>query len=342
MAMDYTAAAKAALTAMVEGEPAALPSTPGPIALPLRARPDTFGPGQELDLPQRLGELRSVARDSEAEPAVRRRPNSMPRGGMSWNAERIALAQRIWGKGLVAPGGAEAILNLVRPLKLRRRMRVLELGAGLGAAGRLLARKKGVHVTGLESNAQLAEVGMALSTKAWLAKRAPVRYLGGSNLKTPLRSYDCFLARNFLFSGADRAWMLDVIGAILNDHGELLITDFVLPKPGECSPAIQTWLAAEPQTPIPWATADYANSLASNGLQVRIDDLTKATCRAIRRGWASYLARLEASGQDRPINRLLVEEAEFWARRVELLQNGELSVCRIHAAKALPAAPPLT
>ena len=104
--------------------------------------------------------------------------------------------------------------------------------------------------------------------------------------------------------------------------------------------AVQAWLAGEPETPIPWATADYVNGLASNGLQVRIDDLTKATCRAIRRGWAQYLEGLEASGQRRPHSRLLVKEAELWSRRIELLQSGELGVCRIHAAKSLQSSAP--
>ncbi len=339
MALDNSAAAKSALSTIVVEEPAALPAKPGQIVVARHLRRHAGHPFRERDLPQRLSELKSVARDPEPEPQPE--PAAEHRGGEAWSAERIALVQQIWGKGFTAPGGAGAVLDLVKPLNLRRRMRVLELGAGLGGAGRILARKKGVHVTGLECDGRLAKAGMALSSKAWLARKAPVHHLGGPGLKTPLGSYDCFLARNFLFAGARRAWMLRLVGAVLNRHGQLLITDFVVPSPGERSPAIKGWLAVEPEASLPWATADYANRLASMGLHVRIDDMTDIACTAIRRAWADYLMWLRALGEGRRPDIVLVEEAERWARRVQLLETGELGVCRIHAARKPLDRPPM-
>ena len=344
MAHESSAAAKSALSSIVVEEPAALPARPGQIVVARHLRRHAGHPFRDRDLPQRLSELKSVARDpepvAEPEPQPLAQPAALHRGSEAWSAERIALVQQIWGKGFTAPGGTKAVLNLVKPLNLQRRMRVLELGAGLGGAGRVLARKMGVHVTGLECDTHLAKAGMALSRKAWLAKRAPVYRLGGPGLETPLGSYDCFLARNFLFSGARRAWMLRLVGAVLNRHGQLLITDFVVPSPGERSPAIKRWLANEPEAALPWATADYANRLASMGLHVRIDDMTDAACATIRRSWADYLLWLRALGKERRPDPVLVEEAERWAGRVQLLEAGELGVCRILAAREFPDGPP--
>lgn len=354
MVQDTSAAAKSALSNIVVEEPAALPAKPGQIVVAKHLRRHAGHPLRDRGLPERLSELRSVARDPEPEavlepeaefelqlqPQPQPQPAAEHRESEAWSAERIALVQRIWGKGFTTPGGTEAILDLVKPLNLQRRMRVLELGAGLGGAGRILARKMGVHVTGLECNARLAKAGMALSRKAWLARRAPVYRLGRPDLKTPLGSYDCFLARNFLFSGARRAWMLRLVGAMLNRHGQLLITDFVVPSPGERSPAIKRWLASEPEAALPWATADYANRLASMGLHVRIDDMTDAACATIRRSWADHLMWLRALGKEHRPAQVLVKEAERWARRVKLLEAGELGVCRIHAARELLDLPP--
>ena len=97
MTMDYTAAAKAALAAMVAGEPAELPAKPGPISLPLKPRPETLGPGNEIDLPQRLGELRSVAREPEVEIAVR---SVAP---CRASAATIGVISRVWAR-IIAVG----------------------------------------------------------------------------------------------------------------------------------------------------------------------------------------------------------------------------------------------
>lgn len=91
-----------------------------------------------------------------------------------WSASRIEVAEKIWGTGFVLPGGVELISTLIKPLGLNPAMTVLELGCGLGGATRCMAAT-GCWVTGLEASPFLAEQGMLRSTKAGLAKQAPVQ-----------------------------------------------------------------------------------------------------------------------------------------------------------------------
>src|SRR3546814_16245334 len=72
------------------------------------------------------------------------------------------------------PGDEEKNLRLVKPLARNPAHAVIDVGAGLGDATRLIAEKFDIWITGLESDREVADKGMELSTMAGLAKRAPI------------------------------------------------------------------------------------------------------------------------------------------------------------------------
>src|SRR3546814_19255546 len=74
------------------------------------------------------------------------------------------------------PGDEEKNLRLVKPLALNPAHTVIDVGAGLGGATRLIAEKFDIWITGLESDREVADKGMELSTMAGLAKRAPIHH----------------------------------------------------------------------------------------------------------------------------------------------------------------------
>src|SRR3546814_16629878 len=82
---------------------------------------------------------------------------------------RLEVMQQIWGKGMSGPGDEEYILRLVKPLALNPAHTVIDVGAGLGGATRLIAEKFDIWITGLESDREVADKGMELSTMAGLA-----------------------------------------------------------------------------------------------------------------------------------------------------------------------------
>ncbi len=293
------------------------------------ARPLVEAPSQAsvLEARKRMTQLRSVMRGEDPGRAPDR---AAP---LCWTEARIALAQQVWGEGFIGPGGEELILSLVEPLRLKRRMRVLELGAGLGGAARVLARRRGARVTGMEWDDGLAKAGQALSGHGWLVRRAPVYLFGEAPSQTPLMAFDRFFAQDFLLTVRDKLRVLRPLAAVLKDHGELLFTDFVLANSEQPTPQIEAWIAADPQGPVPWSTMDYIAALTSLGLNVRVDDVTERIGRVIKRSWADYLARVKQAGLESKYATVLASEAALWTRRAGLLDSGELNVCRFHVSR---------
>jgi len=278
---------------------------------------------------KRMTQLRSVMR---GEDPVRAPDRAAP---LCWTDARIALAQQVWGEGFVGPGGEELILDLVEPLRLKGRMSVLELGAGLGGAARVLARRRGVRVTGMEWDDGLAKTGRALSGQGWLVRKAPVYLFGEAPSQTPLMAFDRFFAKDFFLTLGDKQRVLRRLAAVLRDHGELLFTDFVLAAPERRSRQIESWIAADPHGPAPWSVTDYLAALTGLGLHVRVDDISERIAAVIRHSWAGYLAAVKQTGLDPKYATVLASEAALWTRRAGLLESGELNVCRFHVARQL-------
>ena len=125
---------------------------------------------QNLSVPTRRG----PGQDGSVAELPTRTSTSVTATPIRWDSYRVALAQAVWGEGFLAPGGRDFLSALVKPLELQPGMSLLELGAGLGGGGRVLAKRFRVLVNGLEADRRLAQAGMALSAKARQGKTAPV------------------------------------------------------------------------------------------------------------------------------------------------------------------------
>ena len=254
----------------------------------------------------------------------------------SWTKARIAVAQNVWGEGALGPGGKDMVLDMVEPLGLKRNMSVLDLGAGLGGPARIMAKRFGVRVTGMEWEPGLVKAGKALSKRRfWSSRKVSIHYPGWGEGRISLESFDRFVAKDCLFAIPDKEGLLRAIADVLTDHGELLFTDFVLTAPERRTPAVEAWIAAEPETPAPWSAMDYIQLLTGLGLNLRIDDRTGPVCSAIRESWTAMDARLEKTKLGPARLEVLESEAALWARRVRLLESGELNYYRFHVARRL-------
>ncbi len=255
--------------------------------------------------------------------------------GERWTQSRIDLVQRVWGEGLTGPGGMEHILDLVKPLGLTPAMSMLDLGAGLGGAARIVADHFGCWVTGFEANQRLTEAGMESSTKAGLAKKAPVQTFDPEDFEVKPKTYDSVFSKEFFFTVRDKDRLLRHIETILKDRGQMMFTDFVLAEAGHSSPALDAWRASEPVEPAPWAMEDYAKAFTELKLDLRInEDITEETRTLITQAWATYMAGVNRADLDSASVSAMVEEAELWARRVKLLESNDLKVYRIYAIKS--------
>lgn len=273
------------------------------------------------------------AAPAKPRPATKSPGQSAPTGG--WSNGRIALAQQVWGQGFAGPGGEKAVLELVEPLGLNAEMHILDLGAGLGGGARLVTRHFSAKATGFEPDPMLAKAGMTLSTMSGLASMAPI---GSFNLNySEQRTYDRLISKEFLFAVKNKEGLIHAVQKALTDDGQIHFTDYVLPARGHRSKALKSWMEEDPARPRPWAAENYVDLLKTLKFDIRAQDhITEESRKTISRTWAIYLAGLQHSKPDRAAMIEILDEFAIWARRVKLMESGDLRVCRIHAGKRPP------
>jgi len=251
-----------------------------------------------------------------------------------WETARLKLAQEVWGEGFSSPGGVDHILNMVKFFALDPSMSVLDIGAGLGGATRAMCDKFGVWVSGLEADEALAEAGMALSTMAGLAKRAPITPFDPGSFEYKAKSIDCVFSKEFLFTVQDKPAFLKTVEMLLKPRGQILFTDYVLAKPHGVSREVQMWADKEPSPAYPWSVEDYRQAFSDLHIDIRvIDDNTEEFHKMVTQAWARYIVRLQQRGVDAESAPALVDEVELWTRRMMAVESGDIKICRIHALK---------
>jgi 2-polyprenyl-3-methyl-5-hydroxy-6-metoxy-1,4-benzoquinol methylase len=251
-----------------------------------------------------------------------------------WETARLKLVQDLWGEGFSSPGDTEHILNMIKFFGLNPAMSVLDIGAGLGGATRTMTERFGVWVTGLEADSDLAEAGMALSTKAGMAKKAPITHFEPASFTYKPKSIDCVFSKEFLFTVVDKPAFLREVENLMKPRGQFLFTDYVLNMAGQDSMALQKWRDQEPNEPHAWTAHDYKQALVDLHLEVRVmEDISRDFHKLVTHAWANYIRRLEGEGITPEDTPSLVDELELWTRRIQALESGDLRVFRFHALK---------
>lgn len=246
---------------------------------------------------------------------------------------RLEVMQQIWGKGMSGPGDEDYILRLVKPLALNPALTVIDIGAGLGGATRLIAEKFDIWITGLESDREVAEVGMELSTMAGLAKRAPIHYFDMDRYEFRDNSTDCVISKEALFTVENKDRLLKEIVRMIRPRGQLLFTDFVLTEKAD-QRAVYRWAEGEPKRPNPWTMRDYEAMLTESRLDIRIkEDITDEVYSIITGSWARFLSSLKDKRVDRATSEAIAAAVELWAGRTQAIDAGVLRICRFHALK---------
>lgn len=310
--------------------------------IPLKTKFKVWWEGYDIeDVEARLRALREAsptpARAAAPEPAIPHRRPVAP--AMTWDADRVEIAQYIWGEGYCGPGGPDHVVSLSKLLSLSPEMSALIIGAGLGGPARVLAMEFGVWITGAEQSPELAAAGMELSTMAGLAKKAPIVHYDPAAAEPFDRNFDRVLSKDGLFTVADKGHLIACIAKKLKAQGLFLLTDYFLRDEAAAeSHEYRTWRDGEPVTPYPITGDAMVALLTGNGLTVRVnEDISQHYAAMIAQAWADagkVASALKTKGeQGRQQMDTLVREAELWSRRAALLTSGELQLRRILAVK---------
>ncbi len=266
--------------------------------------------------------------DKPVEIALPERPKEV------WTAARIKIAERIWGAGHISPGGTDHVMNLVKPFCLNPKMSVADLNAGLGGAGRAISETFGMWVTAMEPNDVLAAHGLEQSNMAGLGKKVAVVAYDPESVELRPNGFDCVFVKEMFFTVVNKKHLFSSIAKSLKRNGQLLFTDYVLARTDHMEEATQNWAAHEPIRPEMWSIKQTHDYLEKQGLDIRIeDDMTEEMCKLILAGWVEALGNFRPGHFEPELGEALMAEAELWARRLAVLQSGDVRVYRVHALK---------
>lgn len=315
------------------------PETDGRPNLSLKTKLKAWWEGYDLSGMKRRGDGDEPedAKDGKKKPEDTSKKPGMNRFGKPlWSANRIEVAEKIWGTGFVIPGGVEVISTLVKPLGLNPAMTVLELGCGLGGATRCMASQFGCWVTGLESSPFLVEQGMERSTKAGQSKQAPVQLYDPENLKFAKR-VDAVFSKDMFYTIKDKSTLFDRIEAILKPRGQVLVTDYIVEPEARNSKVIKAWSDREPLEPNLWTLQGALDAFAQCNLDLRVhEDITEQHRNHIVLSIKALMEHLERHHMDKDTKVNVIDEVETWAQRVTALHSG-LKCYRFYALKPADA-----
>jgi len=246
--------------------------------------------------------------------------------------DRLTIAQWLWGAGFHLPGGAEHVLELVKPFALNPAMSTLDVSAGLGGGVRSIAAAFGAYVTGLERDPELARRGMEMSVLQGMQKRAPVEAYDPETLELRTGGYDCILGRLATHGLRDKERFLRVLNLGLKARGQLLLTDFVVEPKAAAAPELAAWERGQKPPPQLWSLSRMAGRLSALGFEIRVtEDTTETYRRLIVAGWSQLLHTVDLRSMPRKHLVSILDEAEAWVRTIAALESGALRTYRFYA-----------
>jgi cyclopropane fatty-acyl-phospholipid synthase-like methyltransferase len=258
-------------------------------------------------------------------------PAAEPPTIAGWPERRRQLVERLFGAGMVTPGGVGAVHRLTEPLHLTPAMTVIELGAGLGGIARLLAREAGLWVTGFEPDAELAAAAVDASAREGLAKRAVIKCVPFAGLDLRPASIDAVVAKEALFTVADKPALFARLRRFLRGGAQISLSDYLRLGAPDAT-ALRVWAAHEPVEPHLRSPQELRDMLERIGLEVRVMEDISADYRAAALAAFASMAQAMKGDPDAEVWRpWLVSEAEHWGRRLAALESGEMAVFRCYA-----------
>lgn len=287
--------------------------------LPMRVRLKAWWEGYDLSrLPKVRGSERETTEDGPEAPKI-------------WSADRLSIAEKVWGEGFLTPGGQTYLPILIKPFGLNETMSVLDIGCGLGGSARFIAKTYGAYVTGYEEDEHLREEGNRRSEAAGLGRKA---VLLPFDREKPVfeKRFDAILVKDLLFTVHNKDALLESIRAVCKPRAHLLITDYCLAHSGTVGQAITSWKKLEAQRPWLQSTGELASLFAKHGFDLRIkEDITDTYRKLILTAWDSFAHVLPKGKPDSDTEAAIFDEAETWLRRIAAMNTGDLRVYRLFA-----------
>ena len=176
--------------------------------------------------------------------------------------------------------GTAALDEALDVLQLGPDSRVLDIGSGIGGPARYVAARTGARVTALELQADLHDVGSALTARCGLNNR--VEHVCGDILEgAPAKDYDAVISFLCFLHIPDKTKLFAACREALRTGGTMYVEDYCKARMLTADEAVD--LAVKVQCPtLPWQS-DYETDLATAGF-------TDVTATDVAAMWRDFTA----------------------------------------------------
>lgn len=137
----------------------------------------------------------------------------------------------LFGEGCTFPGSTSAITQLIEPLQLDEGMDVVDIGAGIGTAARIIAQETGANVEALEMDPGQLELAQQFAEQAGLGDRVTTVEGILGNCAIEPGSRDAIFGRETLLGVADKDAAFLEMWSLLKPGGQILLVDFIAKSP---------------------------------------------------------------------------------------------------------------
>ena len=297
---------------------------------PLRVRLRAWWEGHKLPPMAAADSVESGSPDSPDSQAEEGAPADTP----DWSPARQQLVQLVWGEGFNGPGGAEHVLELVKPFGLTNQNTMLEIGSGLGGGACVIVDKIKAYVDGVDFDPDLIDHAVAIAMLKGFDAKAKFRLVEPGALGLKPGFYDGCFIHDTLMAVEDKERLLETAVDAIKPGKSIVIADMFTgtSEPGNVAAAS---LSMELGDVFPCDVARIIAKLKSMNVDIRVSIDETDNCAAMARSaWSGVAGRLAKKQMDEETADALLYETEFWARRHEAYEAGELQMRRIVAFKS--------
>ncbi len=250
-----------------------------------------------------------------------------------YDDDMVAMLELIWGKGFMAPGGAENVRRIVRGLDLSDKL-VHDIGCGIGGGDLVLAGQFNARVIGVDLEAPLLERARRYAEDAGLAGRIEYRHAEMGPFAFDDETFDVVYSSGAFIHNPDKAAMFAEVKRVLKPGGTVAIYDWMC-GPDPYSDDMHRWIELEGLTFSMETVETYATLLEQAGF-------SNVTCESDG-GWYQKRAReecvqLEGSLKEAMIETLGAETYEHfledWRALIIVLDGGEMRPGYVRGVKA--------
>lgn len=241
----------------------------------------------------------------------------------TWDNLTLKAAQMIWGHALLGPCSPDELAAIANWLQPRRHTRVALLGAGLGGFGLSLSRICHCPVTGFEQ----AEILLRLCPDR---NQGHLRSLDSITVKTE-HSFDHVVIDGHGHRAGDIIPLLQPASALASLRGSIMIRAYcVASRNVREATHHRHWAASEPVSPFVPTRAELVRQITRLGFAIVEEaDVADIHVAAIDASWSpaiELIRLLNRKTNQKALIPALVNEAERWRERAEMIRKGDLAV----------------